>query len=443
MMKKWILSLASIAIFGQTNAQQALSIDEAWQYAFENNANVKKARIDRTIAAQKVKETIGIGLPQISAQGQYNYFLNIPVQLLPAEFTGGEAGTFTPVQFGQKQSLSGGVTLQQLLFNGSYLVGLQSAKAFKETAQLAEEKTEITIKEAILLAYTGVLVTDENLKTLEENRKVSAKSLYETEQTYKVGLIELQNVEQQQFSYKSIVTNQQNFQRTREKLIMTLKYLLGYPLEEDLVLTSDLQEIITKNETLVSVEENPDVSNHIDVKLSQNALRIKELQLKLQRSKYLPTLGAAVSSTYNGFGEEFNFLNRSQQYFNTSVIAVQLDVPIFSGFQKKWLTEQAKLDVKKAEIDLTEKEREIKNNAFTASVDYENAYNSFNNAKELVALSSSIFKKQQIKFQEGLGTSLELQQAETQLYQSQNQYFEAALNLIQSKTKLDKALGTL
>ena len=442
-MKKWIIGFTTLAFFVQSNAQQALSIDEAWQYAVDHNVNVQKAKIDRTIADQKVKETIGIGLPQISAQGQYNYFLNIPVQLLPAAFVGGEEGTYIPVQFGQKQSVSGGVTLTQLLFNGSYLVGLQSAKAYKETAALAEEKTEITVKEAILLTYTGILVTDENLKTLEENRKVAEKSLSDTEQTYKVGLIELQNVEQQQYGYKSILTNQQNLIRTRDKLLMTLKYLMGYPLKENLVLTTDLQELIVKNETLVSVEENRDVSNHIDFRLSQNALRLQQLLLKLQKSKYLPTLAAAVSSTYNGNADDFNFFNKNQQYFNTSVIALQLDIPIFSGFQKKWQTEQAKLEVKKAELDLNETQRNIQNTAFTASIEYENAYNSYKNAQELVALSSSIFKKQQIKFQEGLGTSLELQQAETQLYSSQNQYYEAALNLIQSKTKLDKALGTL
>ena len=442
-MKKWIIGLALLVFSVQLHAQQALSIDEAWQYAVDHNVNVQKAKIDRTIADQKVKETIGIGLPQISAQGQYNYFLNIPVQLLPAAFLGGEEGTYIPVQFGQKQSVSGGITMQQLLFNGSYLVGLQSAKAYKETAALAEEKTEITVKEAILLTYTGILVTDENLKTLEENRKVAEKSLFDTEQTYKVGLIELQNVEQQQYSYKSILTNQQNFIRTREKLLNTLKYLMGYPLKENLVLTTQLQDLITKNEALVAVEENPDVSNHIDFRLSQNALRLKNLLLRLQKSKYLPTLAAAASTTYNGNADDFNFLNSNQQYFNTSVIAIQLDIPIFSGFQRKWQTEQAKLEVKKAELDLNETERNIQNEAFSASIDYENAYNSYKNAQELVALSSSIFKKQQIKFQEGLGTSLELQQAETQLYQSQNQYYEAALNLIQTKTKLDKALGTL
>lgn len=437
-----LLSTVAFAAFSVTVfAQQAFSIDDAWQYAVNNNVNVQKAKIDQTIAEQKVKETIGIGLPKVDIQGTYNRFLKLPVQLLPAEMFGGEPGSYIPVQFGQKQTASGGITLSQLLFNGSYIVGLQSAKAYKETAALVEEKTEISIKQGILMAYTGVIVTDENLKTLEENRRVAEKALHDTETTYKVGLIELQNVEQQQYGYKSLVANQQNLVRTREKLATALKYLMGYPLDQPITLTSELAELVAKNETLAAVDLNPDVSNHIDYRIGRNALTLSELQLKLQRSKYLPSLAGFVSSTYNGNSNTFTFFNRDQQWFNTSLIGLQLDVPVFNGFQRKWQTEQAKLNVRKAELDLSETQNRLKNNAYAASVDYENAFNSFRNAQELIALSSSIYKKEQIKFKEGMGSSFTLQQAETQLYDAQRQYYQAALNLIQSRNSLDEALG--
>lgn len=440
-MKK-LLSSVAMAIFAVPFfAQESFSIDQAWQYAVNNNVNVQKAKIDQTIADQKVKETTGIGLPQVDLQGSYNYFLKIPVQLLPAEIVGGAPGNYVPVQFGQKQTASGGVTLSQLLFNGSYLVGLQSAKTYKQTAALITEKTEISVKQGILMAYTGVVVTDENLKTLEENRRVAEKALRDTETTYKVGLIELQNVEQQQFGYKSLVANQQNLVRTREQLAMALKYLMGFPLDQQINLTSPLSELVAKNETLAAIDQNPDVSNHIDYRISRNALTLSELQLKLQRSKYLPTLAGFFSSTYNGNSNKFTFFSNNQQWFNTSVVGIQLDVPVFSGFQRRWQTEQAKLNVTKAELDLQETQRRLQNSAFSASVDYENAFNNFRNAQELIALSSSIYKKEQIKFKEGMGSSFTLQQAETQLFDSQRQYYQAALNLIQSKTSLDEALG--
>lgn len=456
-MRNKLLNLFALtAVSAFAFAQESFTIDQAWRYAVDHNVNVQKAKIDQTIAEQKVKETTGIGLPQVDIQGKYTNFLNIPVQQFPAimipdairsqmpelaNLTPDQLmSTFVPLQFGQKHSGTAGVTLTQLLFNGSYLVGLQSAKAYKETVALIEEKTEISVKQGILMAYTGVVVTDENIKTLEENRKVAAKALHDTEVTYKVGLIELQNVEQQQYGYKSLVANLENLKRTREKLAMTLKYLMGYDLNESIALTSPLEELIHKNETLAAIENNPDVSQHVDYRLRQNALRLSELKLKLQKSKYLPTLAGFVNSSYNGNNNKFGEL-WSGKWYNTSLWGIQLDIPVFNGFQRKWQTEQAKLDLKKAELDLNETQRSLKNNAYSASVDYQNAFNSFKNAQDLIELSSSIYKKEQIKFKEGMGSSFTLQQAESQLYDAQRQYYQAALNLIQSKNTLDEALG--
>lgn len=442
-MKKLLQFFAITAFSTVIFAQQNFSLDEAWQYAIDHNVNVQKAKIDRTIADHKVKETIGIGLPQLDGQAKYNYFLNVPVQLLPAELAGGDPGKYIPVKFGQKQSMTGGLTLTQLLFNGSYIVGLQSSKAYKETAALAEEKTEISVKEGIMMAYAAVLITDENIKTLEENRKVVEKSLYDTNETYKIGLIEFQNVEQLEYSYKSLLANQQNLNRSREKVLMALKYLMGYPLDEKMVLTSTLDEIIRKNETLVDLNATVNTENHIDSRLAENALTISQLKLKLEKSKALPTLSAALASNYNAYSDDFNFLSTSQQWFNTSVVAVQLDIPIFSGLQRHWRTQQAKLEVEKAKLDVNDTKRSLSNKAYAATIEYNNAYNSYKNAEELIALSSSIYNKQRIKFKEGLGTSFDLQQSETQLYDSQAKFYQTALELIQAKTKLDEALGKL
>ena len=308
---------------------------------------------------------------------------------------------------------------------------------------MAEEKTEISVKEGIMMAYAAVLITDENIKTLEENRKVVEKSLYDTNETYKIGLIEFQNVEQLEYSYKSLLANQQNLNRSREKVLMALKYLMGYPLDEKMVLTSTLDEIIRKNETLVDLNATVNTENHIDSRLAENALTISQLKLKLEKSKALPTLSAALASNYNAYSDDFNFLSTSQQWFNTSVVAVQLDIPIFSGLQRHWRTQQAKLEVEKAKLDVNDTKRSLSNKAYAATIEYNNAYNSYKNAEELIALSSSIYNKQRIKFKEGLGTSFDLQQSETQLYDSQAKFYQTALELIQAKTKLDEALGKL
>lgn len=442
-MNKWIKIFAITAISTQMHAQQSFTMEQALQYAYENNVNVKKAKIDQVIADKKVKETIGIGLPQIDLNGSYNYFLNIPVQLLPGELAGQPAGTYIPVKFGQKQSATGGVTVSQLLFNGSYIVGLESSRAYREMSALATEKTVFTIKEAIMMSYAAVLVTDENIKTLEENNKVSGKILNDTRETYKAGLIELQNVEQLEYSYKNLVTNLENLKRTKQKYLNALKYLIGYPQDEELKLLTSMEELIQKNQVLVDKSEQVDITNHIDLKLKENALRISELQLKYQKSKSLPSLSAALSSSYNGFSNKFTFFDKEQQWFNTSVFALQLNVPVFSGLQRSFQTQQAKLEVEKAKLDKDDAEKQLKSDYFGKIKDYENAYDSFKTAQDLVKLSSEIYRKQNVKFKEGLGTSFELSQSETQLFQAQSQFYLSALDLVKAKIALDKAKGTL
>lgn len=427
----------------QIYAQKSFTIDEAVTYALENNVNVKKAKIDQTIADQKVKETIGIGLPQISGQGKYQYMFDKPKQLVPANAFNpmGNPDEVQVLSLGFQHTPSIGATVTQLLFNGSYIVGLESSKTYKETAALVEEKTEISIKEAVMMTYAGILSTDENIKTLEENKRILAKNLNDTKATYKVGLIELQNVEQLEYSYKNLNTVIENLKRTRYKLLTGFKYLVGLPQEENVTLVSSFDEILEKNKVL-NQNDFKDFSQHIDLKLKENNIKINSLKLKLQRSKALPSLTAILNTNEFSGSNRFKLFN-NQYYTNNTAFVLQLDIPIFSGFQRHWQTEQAKLDLNKAQLDKEDTEKQLQSDYLQRSTEYENALASYETAQDLVKLSSEIYRKQNIKFKEGLGTSFELSQAENQLYEAQTKYYQAAIELIQAKIKLDKAKGIL
>lgn len=451
-MKNWIKIFALTAFSTQMYAQKNLTIDEAVSYALENNVNVKKAKIDQTIAQQKVKETVGIGLPQVNAQGKYNDFIKVGAQLFPAELIPEKylppelqgkdlSGQFIPLAFGQKYNLQGGVTVSQLLFNGSYIVGLESAKTYRETASLIEEKTEISIKESVMMTYAGVLATEENIKTLEENKRVLEKNLNDTRQVYKTGLTELQSVEQLEYSYKNLSTVIENLKRTKNKLDNGLKYLIGFPLEEKLELTSTFDEVLDKNKQLIA-RDSFDFSNHIDLKLKQNQVRVNQLLLKLEKSKALPSLSTFLSSNSVANNNDFSKLF-SEKFYNSTIFGLQLDIPVFSGLQRHWKTEQAKLNLVKAQLDKEDAEKQLQSEYYQKATDYENALASYNTAEDLVKLSSEIYRKQNVKFKEGLGTSFELSQAENQLYEAQTKYYQAAIELIQAKVQLDKAKGIL
>lgn len=432
-MNKWF-KIVALTASSMAFAQQSFSIDDAWNYAVQHNVNVQKAKIDETIAAQKVKETTGIGLPQINAQAKYQDYIKIPVMYV--DFT--NTGNLQEFKMAQKYNFNSGVTVSQLLFNGSYLVGLQSAKTYRETAKLISEKTQLSVKEGIMMTYAGVLATDENIKTLEENKRILDKNLSDTRTTYKVGLIEFQNVEQLEYSQKSMATALENLKRTRQKLANALKYQLGYPIDQPIVLTSSFEELVARNNALFS-SDAVNFDNHVDMRLQQNMVKTNELLLKLEKSKALPSLAAFYSANWNAVGNSMD----AMKWTYPMLWGLQLDVPIFSGLQRHWRTQQAKLNVEKAKLDLDDTRKSLQNNTTAASIDFENAIASFNNAKELIALSTSIYNKQQIKFKEGMGTSFELSQAESQLFDAQRQYYEAALNLIQTRTRLDQATGLL
>lgn len=436
---------AAFMISGFLQAQQSFTVEQSLDYAVANNVNVKKAKIDQEIASQKVKETTGIGLPQISGQAKYSYYLKTPVMLIDASVFDPSVpeGSIQEFPQGLKHNTNAGVTLTQILFNGSYLVGLQSAKAYKETAALAEEKTEITVKEGILMSYAAVIVTEENLKTLEENRKVAEKTLSDTKETYKIGLMEEQNVEQLEYSYKNLLVNIENLKRTRTKLLMALKYLMGYPLDQHIDLTTTLDEMVQKNQVLVDQSANIDINNHIDMKLKNNAIKLSELKLKLQKSQALPSLSGFANYGINTGSNEFNIFDSKTRWFDSSILGLQLDIPIFSGLQRHWQTQQAKLDVQKAQMDKEDTERSLKNDYYGKAIDYNNAFESYKTAQDLIKLSSNIYRKEQIKFKEGLGSSFDLQNSETQLYSSQAKLYESAINLVQAKVALDKAKGEL
>ena len=440
-MKNWIKIFALTAFSTQMYAQKNLTIDEAVSYALENNVNVKKAKIDQTIAQQKVKETVGIGLPQVNGQVRYLNGEN-QVQLVDVSNFNNTfpKGTIVPLTFGLPHKFNAGLSVTQLLFNGSYIVGLESAKTYKETASLIKEKTDVSIKEAVMMMYAGILATEENIKTLEENKKVLEKNLNDTKQVYKTGLTELQSVEQLEYSYKNLSTVIDNLKRTKDKLNVGLKYLIGYPLEEKLVLSSSFDEVLDKNKQLIA-RDSFDFSNHIDLKLKQNQVRINQLLLKLEKSKALPSLAAFFNPSYVSGG--YDFKPFSSDWFYSSNFGIQIDIPVFSGLQRHWKTEQAKLNLVKAQLDKEDAEKQLQSEYYQKATDYENALASYNTAEDLVKLSSEIYRKQNVKFKEGLGTSFELSQAENQLYEAQTKYYQAAIELIQAKVQLDKAKGIL
>ncbi|RNC88462.1 MAG: TolC family protein [Winogradskyella sp.] len=415
----------------------SFSLQEAIDYALENNRQAKNAARDIDAARKQKWETTATGLPQLDANISYQNNLKQQISLVPAEFFGGNPGEFQEVIFGVQHNVNATATLNQLLFDGSYLVGLQSAKVFLEISQNAKEKTDLEIRKNVINAYGNVLLSEESVKILENNVAVLEKNLSETTKIYENGLEEQESVEQLQITLSNLRSNLNNANRLKGIAYQLFNITLGIEYNAATALTENLEDLALKNITLESLNDEEDVTSTIDYRIAANDKKSKELLLKLEKSKALPQLSAFLNGGYLGFGNEFTFFDRDQEWAGFSTLGLNLSVPLFSSGQRSAATQRAKINLEKSQEELTETEQRLNLQIETAKSNYRFAVEDYDNKKQNLALAERIENKNQIKFFEGIASSFELRQAQTQLYTAQQEFLQTMLDVINSKAELE------
>ena len=419
----------------------SFSLDEAIQYALEHNYSSINASRDLVDAQKQKWETIATGLPQISGAISYQNQLKQPVSQIPAEFFGGEPGTYQEVVFGQPQSASASATLKQQIFDGSYIVGVQATKTFLDYSQNNKEKTDLDVRKAVVEAYGNVLLAQESVLISEKNKATLEKNLYETRRIYENGLGDEESVDQLQITLSSVDNQLKNAQRLEKITLQMLNLVLGLPTESPTVLTEDLDVLTQKQIDLGLLDTDFNIENNVDYKLATNLTEQRYFELKLAKSRALPTLNAFVNYGGNSFSDSFNFLSSGQQWFGSSVLGVDLSIPIFSSFGRSASTQRAKIALEKAKTQLTEAQEQIRLQLESAKSDYILAVEQYGTSKENLELAERIENKNQIKYSEGLATSFELRQAQTQLYTTQQEYLQSMVDVINKKTELETILN--
>lgn len=442
----------------------SFTLQEAIDYALENNRKAKNAARDIEAAKQQKWETTATGLPQLNATVNYQNFLKQQVSLLPNAFfdpfsqvrnldeyydelsaPSGIPDTepgFTEVIFGTKQNVNATATLSQLLFDGSYLVGLQSAKVFLEISKNAKDKTDLEVRKGVINAYGNVLLAEESVIIYEKNIAVLQKNLDETTKIYENGLEEEESVEQLQITLSNLQSSLNNAKRLRGIAYQMFNITLGIDYSTNIRLTENLENLTVKNISLEALELANDVTTTIDYKIAENDKRSKELLLKLEKSKALPQLSAYLNGGYLGFSDDFSFLNSDQDWAGFSSFGFNLNLPIFSSGGRSAATQRARINLEKSKDDLTETEQRLKLQIETAKSNYRFATEDYNNKKQNLSLAERIESKNQTKFFEGVGSSFELRQAQTQLYTAQQELLQAMLDVINTKAELETITNT-
>lgn len=435
-----------------------MSLQEAQDYALKNNLNKKNSVLDIAAAKKRVWETTAIGLPHIDGSASYQY---IPGELPKFEFDMGGQNQlyeyiFTSLSslgypppsslteteeeesptIAQKNSTTYSATLSQLIFSGEYIVGLQASKTYLEISKINDEKTALDIKQSIAQGYFSVLTLEENLSIVDSSLENLQVTLNETKAMYKQGLLESTDVDQLELTINTLKNSQKVIERQVELSYRLLKIQLNINQDADLKLADNLEKLKNQHIPQMLDKESFDPTQTIDFKLIDNQERVAELNLKRQKSMSLPNLSA--------FYRYQDKINAPDLDFTINhVIGVNLNVPIFSSFQRSAQVQQKKIELQKTRNNKKLVERNITLQEQQARYDFNNALDKYNYNKKNVELSKKILKKTTIKYKQGTASSLEVTQTTNQYLDSHSKLNSALLELLNAKIKYDKLSNNL
>ena len=445
-----LILLGSVARgFGQDKKEVLrLSVSEAQTFALQNNRDIQSSRIDIESADKKVWENLAAGLPQISLAANYLHQFKIPelsfgpyldVNSLPD-------GTITkndikdaykdspPISLGVRNNTTIDFTLSQLIFSGQYLVGLQATKVLKQVQEKNFIKTEDQTIESVTGTYYLVLVLSENARLLKESLKSADQTYNELVKMNEQGLNEETDVDQVKISKSNIQTLITSLDSQKELSMKLLKYQLGVGFDQAIELTDSLSGIINQGNIQYLTSPEYNVNNSVDYQLVSSQETISGLMLKLEKSKFLPTVSAFYRHEEQTNQPSFNFAVKD-------VIGGTLSLPIFTTGMRNARVSQAKFDLEKSKLAKETARQGLIMEFETAKSNYQTAYSNFTTNKESMNLSKKVYDKTVIKYKEGVSSSFELTQNQNQFLTAEGNYYNSLLALLNAKAKLDRILS--
>lgn len=416
---------------------KALTLQESIQYALNNNQEVKKAAYDEQISKQLIRETKSVGLPQVSATGGLDYFPALPTQILPGELAG-QPGEDIPVQFGKDYNAKGNLEVSQLLFNKSYFVGLQAAKTTQDLYRLRSQMVQEDIIYNIGTAYLMALQTKEQFNTIDANLERLTQLEKIMQLQYENDLVKKVDVNRIKVSRVNLDNQMQSLSTTFEQQKNMLKFFMGMPLEQDIEL-QDATIMLEKADAIL--DANAAAARKTQFQLLNTQKQLTSLQEKNIKSGYYPTLAAYGQYGYQTQRNEL--FDSNVPWFKSSVIGLQVNIPIFDGFKKDAQAKQARLEMLKLDEDM---EQFTTNTAVTLT----NAVSQLQNSEDAitaqegnVALAQEVYDTTNQLYKEGLSPLTDLLEAEVQLREAKTNLNNEVLKFKIAQLNYLQATGEL
>jgi outer membrane protein len=446
-MKKiiFIILLGSLSVVlpaqKSDSSSASLSLKQALDFAMKNQMSVKNAEIDQQITENHRKEVLAIGLPQINSSLDVKDFLELPTSLIPAEFFGGKPGDFIGLKFGTQYNATAELDASQLIFDGTFLLAVKAMKGFMEIAQKATIRTRIEVTSSVTKAYYNALIMEDRIHLLDANITRLKKLQEDTKVLFTNGFVEKIDLDRITVNLNNLMTEKDKVQRFSDLSYNLLKYQMGMDQQSRLSLTDKLADIsFTPDAAGI---EKFDPSHRIEFSLIESQQKMNILELKKNRVGYLPSIAAYYSGNQSAYRTKFDFGDPAGKWYPTSLVGIKLTLPIFDGGQKHYRVEQNKLNIMKTENDMKALTQGLDLEYTNAKTTLINASNSLETQKKNIDLATEIYNVSKKKYEQGLGSNLEVLTAETSLKEAQTNYYSALYDALNAKVDFDKATGSL
>ena len=427
----------------QENVSQPVpySLQEAMNYAVANNTNAKNARLDVLSADKRVWEATATGLPQVSAAVNYNNNLSLATTLIP-DFLG-DPSEKIEVQFGTKHFATAGLVANQMIFSGSFIVGLQTAKIYKEFTKNSRELTEQQVREAVAQGYYIVLLSENTLEILRGNLDNMLTTLEETRALYKAGFVEEIEVDQLEVTMTDLENAVLSMERQLVASRSLLKYQMGLDLQQEIELTDQLEDFVEQMDYQALMGYEMDVESNLDYQILQDQEKLAFMDMKLKQTEYMPNLSAFFNLDFTAQRDEFNLFDTNEEWYNASAVGLSLNIPVFSSGLRMAGVAQKRISYEQAKNTREFTARGLRVEFMQAQYDLSNAYEQFNREKKNLKLSQKVINTTEAKYNEGLASSLELTQVNDQFLQTLSNYTSAMVDLLNAKMTLDKLMNNI
>ena len=427
----------SSLVHAQSAAVREFSLQSVQKYAVDYSYETKRSQLDILGARKKMRETLLTGFPQLYSSVNYMNNLELATVLIPNIFEG-NFDEKIPVQFGTQHNASVNFVLNQLVFNGSYIVGLKTAKIFRQLADRNHERTQLDILETVTNTYYLILVAEESERILSSNLQNLERTHYEIRERYKEGFVAETDADLIQIAVTKLKNGLQAIVRQKEIAFKLLKFQMGLDLNEQIVLTDKLEDILQRIDISETEDAEFNLEQNIDYKLLETQEKLSEMALKNEKAQYFPTGSAFYSFQWNAFRDAFTFLNFQERWFRTQVLGFNINIPLFRSGAQRAKVAQASIALEQARIAKTQVSQGLTVEAASARSALYSAYENYLNTKENTRLAKRVYDATLIKYNEGVASSLDLTQAHDKYLAAQSEHIQAMSGLLTAKNRLDR-----